>query len=92
MKLTLLDECLASIIGNCLVSGVLQREADTDLAKEKAAVGESLLFLCTKSSLNCTHNNMPLGKSYMVSETKKTTLVFHMTGYVTIRGCISKYM
>lgn len=44
MKLTPLDECLASIIGNCLVSYVVpQKEVDTDLAMDKAAVGESLL-------------------------------------------------
>lgn len=44
VKLTPLDECLASIIGNCLVSDVVpQREADTDLAMDKAAVGELLL-------------------------------------------------
>lgn len=43
MKLTPLDECLASIIGNCLVSGVvLLREVDTDLAKDKTAIGELL--------------------------------------------------
>lgn len=44
VKCASLDECLASIIGNCLVSGVVpQREIDTDLAMDKAAVGELLL-------------------------------------------------
>ncbi len=44
VKLTPLDDCLASIIGNCLVSGVVpQREVDTDLAMGEAAVGNSPL-------------------------------------------------
>lgn len=43
-KPTSLDECLASIIGKCLVSDVVPRkEVDTDLAIDKAAVGESSL-------------------------------------------------
>lgn len=43
-KPTSLDECLASIIGKCLVSGVVaQKEVDTNLAIDKAAVGESSL-------------------------------------------------
>ena len=60
VKLTPLDECLASIIGNCLVSGVAvvpQREGDTDLTMDKAAVGESLLFSCAASFLNCRLHN-----------------------------------
>lgn len=47
VRLPPLDECLlASIIGNCLVSGfVPQRERDTDLTVCEAAFGESL-FSC----------------------------------------------
>lgn len=44
VKCTPLDQCLASIIGSCLVSGVVpQREIHTDLAMDKAAVGELLV-------------------------------------------------
>lgn len=63
-KPTSLDECLASIIGNCLVSGVVpQRDVDSDLARDKAAVGES--------PHSCAQRLMPLGRLCFASEWKK---------------------
>lgn len=60
-KPTSLDECRASIIGNCLVSGVVpQRDVDSDLARDKTAVGES--------PHSCAQRLMPLGRLCVASE------------------------
>lgn len=55
--------CLASKIGNCLVSGVVPHtKVDPDSTIDKAAVGESLLYFAQRP-LWIAHLKMPLRES-----------------------------